>query len=105
MRIARERFEVRHNHLDQIVGFARERKLVSDFVGCQRDLVTDGITGWVFCANDPPQLGRKLSAALAALGCDAAGFKSRVVAHISGYTYAQATKGLLRALDAASSSG
>jgi glycosyltransferase involved in cell wall biosynthesis len=30
--------------------------LVSDLVGCQRDLVTPGETGWVFSADDPEAL-------------------------------------------------
>jgi glycosyltransferase involved in cell wall biosynthesis len=69
--------------------------LVSDRVGCQRDLVTDGDTGWVFPADDPVQLREKLSAALTA---DLAPYRTRVMARIAGYTYAQATAGLLAAL-------
>lgn len=74
--------------------------LVSDVVGCQRDLVTDGDTGWVFRAGDLAHLELKLNEALAALGRDAAGFKTRVIARMAGYTYAQSTAGLLRALAA-----
>ena len=69
--------------------------LVSDRVGCQRDLVTDGDTGWVFRSDDPSQLREKLAAALAA---DLAPFKSRVATRIAAYIYAQATAGLLTAL-------
>jgi len=74
--------------------------LVSDVVGCQQDLVTDGETGWVFRAGDSAHLRQKLDEALAALGKDSAGFKSRVAARIAGYTYAGTTSGLLRALAA-----
>jgi glycosyltransferase involved in cell wall biosynthesis len=70
--------------------------LVSDRVGCQQDLVSDGETGWVFRADDPAHLRVKLSAALTA---DLAGFKPRVVARVAGYTYAHATSGLLAALN------
>jgi glycosyltransferase involved in cell wall biosynthesis len=69
--------------------------LVSDRVGCQQDLVTDGETGWVFRSADPVQLKEKLAAAL---GADLPPFKSRVAARIAGYTYRQATDGLLAAL-------
>jgi glycosyltransferase involved in cell wall biosynthesis len=74
--------------------------LVSNVVGCQRDLVTDGDTGWVFRADDPTHLAAKLNEALVALSRDAAGFKTRVSARIAGYTYEQATEGLLRAVAA-----
>ena len=77
--------------------------LVSDVVGCQRDLVTDGDTGWVFRANDPAHLGAKLDEALDGLHRDAPGFRERVGVRVAGYTYAQATDGLLRALAAARS--
>jgi glycosyltransferase involved in cell wall biosynthesis len=69
--------------------------LVSDRVGCQQDLVTDGETGWVFRACDPAHLREKLASALAA---DLPSFRPRVAARIAGYTYAQATTGLLAAL-------
>jgi glycosyltransferase involved in cell wall biosynthesis len=72
--------------------------LVSDVVGCQADLVTDGETGWVFRAGDSAHLPVKLAEALAALDRDASGFKSRVAARIADYTYEQTTAGLLRAL-------
>jgi glycosyltransferase involved in cell wall biosynthesis len=75
--------------------------LVSDRVGCQRDLVTDGDSGWVFRAGDANHLREKLDEALAALGRDAAGFKARAAARIANYTYAQSTSGLLEALNAA----
>lgn len=75
--------------------------LVSDVVGCQQDLVTDGETGWVFRAEDHKRLAAKLRDALDAIARDAAGFKSRVAARIAGYTYAQASAGLLQAVNAA----
>jgi glycosyltransferase involved in cell wall biosynthesis len=39
--------------------------LVSDRVGCQRDLITDGETGWGFPAADPAALTAALARALA----------------------------------------
>jgi glycosyltransferase involved in cell wall biosynthesis len=76
--------------------------LVSDRVGCQRDLVTDGVTGWVFDADNANALRSKLGTALDALA-DAdtrARIRSAVLERVSGYTYAQATAGLLAALEA-----
>lgn len=78
--------------------------LVSDRVGCQRDLVTDGETGWVFPAEDPAALQAKLVAALAAVRADREGFRTRVRARISGYSYAATTQGLLHALQGIASS-
>jgi glycosyltransferase involved in cell wall biosynthesis len=74
--------------------------LVSDRVGCQRDLVTDGETGWVFRAADPADLGARLGAALDALADPGARerFRAAALGRISGYTYAQTTAGLLAAL-------
>lgn len=69
--------------------------LVSDRVGCQQDLVTDGETGWVFQAGDPASLRKKLAEALAA---DRAAFQPRVAARIARYTYASAAAGLTRAV-------
>jgi glycosyltransferase involved in cell wall biosynthesis len=73
--------------------------LVSDVVGCQKNLVTDGETGWVFRNGDCAHFRQKLDEALASIACDSAGIKARVAARIAGYTYAQATEGLLRAID------
>jgi glycosyltransferase involved in cell wall biosynthesis len=74
--------------------------LVSTRVGCQRDLVKQGETGWVFDPEDPEALGRALSAALAELRsvsrCREIG--EAVGRRIAGYTYAQTTSGLLEAL-------
>lgn len=69
--------------------------LVSDRVGCQQDLVTDGETGWVFRAEDPADLQTKLASALRA---DLAAPRLRVANRISEYTYAAASDGLLAAL-------
>ena len=69
--------------------------LVSDRVGCQLDLVTDGDTGWVFRAADPAHLRDRLAAALAV---DLAPFKPRVAARIASYTHARTTAGLVAAL-------
>jgi glycosyltransferase involved in cell wall biosynthesis len=80
--------------------------LVSDRVGCQRDLVTDGETGWVFSSSDPSALAPKLALALATLAdpADRERIRQAVAARISGYTYAQTTAGLLAALSALPSS-
>ncbi|OHE88805.1 MAG: hypothetical protein A3G75_03495 [Verrucomicrobia bacterium RIFCSPLOWO2_12_FULL_64_8] len=75
--------------------------LVSDVVGCQRDLVTDGETGWVFRAGDQAQLVAKLREALAALAADRDRIKEHVAQRIAGYTYEQTTAGLLQAVAAA----
>ncbi len=73
--------------------------LVSDRVGCQRDLVTDNETGWVFRAGDAAHLREKLGAALAAPPAQRELMKRNLSTRIAGYTYAQTTQGLLRALD------
>jgi len=74
--------------------------LVSDRVGCQQDLVTDGETGWVFRAEDPAMLATKLKVALAMVADDGSREKLRaaVLERISGYTYTQTTAGLLAAI-------
>lgn len=75
---------------------------VSDLVGCQRDLVTEGETGWVFRAGEPTTLSAQLDAALKALADPAARDRLRqnVTARIASYTYVQTTDGLLKALAA-----
>jgi glycosyltransferase involved in cell wall biosynthesis len=74
--------------------------LVSDLVGCQRDLVTDDETGWVFQASEPASLASKLGHALATLRDPAARQRVRaaVATRIANYTYAQTSAGLLAAL-------
>jgi glycosyltransferase involved in cell wall biosynthesis len=76
--------------------------LVSDVVGCQRDLVTPGETGWVFRHDDPADLRTQLAAACAALHQPAAktALRARVHQRISGYTYARAATGLQAAIAA-----
>ena len=72
--------------------------LVSDQVGCQRDLVTDGETGWVFRADDRGHLLTKLAEALAVVSRDPAAVRAAVASRIAHYTYAQASTGLLSAV-------
>jgi glycosyltransferase involved in cell wall biosynthesis len=74
--------------------------LVSDLVGCQRDLVTQGDTGWVFDPTDPSSLKKTLSIALDQLGSPARRETVRraVEIRIAGFNYQQTTEGLLSAL-------
>jgi glycosyltransferase involved in cell wall biosynthesis len=72
--------------------------LVSDLVGCQRDLVLPGETGWVFPANDPSALAPALEQALRTSAEEMIRLRRNVAAKIPGYTYAQTTAGLLTAL-------
>lgn len=72
--------------------------VVSDRVGCQQDLVTDGVTGWVFSVAEPDGLRRALERALAT---PRGALAAAVAARIGGYTYRQAADGLLAALAAA----
>lgn len=74
--------------------------LVSDRVGCQRDLVTEGETGWVFDASDPAALAPALARALNDLTHRGPEFHAAVTRRIAGYTYAHATDGLRQALAA-----
>lgn len=69
--------------------------LVSDRVGCQQDLVTDGETGWVFQAQDPSELRAKLADSLAT---PRGALQPAIARRISGYTYATAAAGLLQAV-------
>lgn len=69
--------------------------IVSDRVGCQQDLVTDGDTGWVFRADELAELTKTLARALDA---DLPAFRPRVAARIQQYTYARAAAGLLQAI-------
>lgn len=76
--------------------------LVSTRVGCQRDLVTHGATGWVFDPARPETLASALSEALQELSSAPRRDEIRraVAARISGYTYRQTTEGLKAALAA-----
>ncbi|MBK9990046.1 MAG: glycosyltransferase family 4 protein [Verrucomicrobia bacterium] len=73
--------------------------LVSNLVGCQADLVTDRVTGWVFNAGQTEHLRAKLSEALSTLGRDRHALRSAVTERIASYNYDHATKGLLAALE------
>jgi len=72
--------------------------LVSDLVGCQRDLVTPGETGWVFRADDAAALAGTLRNALRATAGELARLRGNCLERIAGYTYRQTTDGLLAAL-------
>jgi glycosyltransferase involved in cell wall biosynthesis len=75
--------------------------LVSDQVGCQSDLVTDGETGWVFKTGRPAHLRAKLSEALTTLRGDRTILRASVARRIASYNYEQAANGLLAALELA----
>ncbi|MBL9216908.1 MAG: glycosyltransferase family 4 protein [Opitutaceae bacterium] len=72
--------------------------LVSDLVGCQRDLVQPGETGWVFAAEDPAALAATLRAALRSPAEEMHRLGRNALATASRYTYRQTTDGLLAAL-------
>jgi glycosyltransferase involved in cell wall biosynthesis len=72
--------------------------LVSDLVGCQRDLVTPGETGWVFPAGDQAALAATLRAALQTPAAELARLRQNVATRVAGYTYEQTTRGLMAAL-------
>ena len=74
--------------------------LVSDRVGCQRDLVTHGETGWVFPVGKAGALDRALAGAFDDLDSPRRleEIKKSVQLRIAGYTYRQATEGLVAAL-------
>jgi glycosyltransferase involved in cell wall biosynthesis len=72
--------------------------LVSDRVGCQRDLVTPGETGWVFKAEAPGALEKALKEALQTPPGTLERMRANVRQRIAGYTYAETTDGLLAAL-------
>lgn len=75
--------------------------LVTDRVGCQRDLVTDGETGWVTDAGNVAALQATLARALddVTTGESRERLRTSVTARISGYTYAQTSAGLRAALE------
>lgn len=72
--------------------------LVSDLVGCQRDLVTPGETGWVFPADDPAALTATLRAALRTPPEEMLRLGRNALATAGRYTYQQTSDGLLAAL-------
>lgn len=75
--------------------------LVSDRVGCQRDLVFHGETGWVFPADNPASLRETLRMALQDIDHDTDRLKENIRRRISEYSYSTATAGLLKALGSA----
>lgn len=72
--------------------------LVTDRVGCQQDLVSDGVTGWVADVSAAGSLPAKLAEACTAIAANPARWRDAVQARIAGYTYEAATAGLRRAL-------
>jgi glycosyltransferase involved in cell wall biosynthesis len=71
--------------------------IVSDHVGCARDLVVPYRNGLVFPAGDIPELARCLKEALSdRLRLRTWGTQSREI--IEGYSYSHATEGLLQAM-------
>ena len=72
--------------------------LVSDQVGCQRDLVTPGETGWVFSPEDPAALAATLRSALRSAPDELRRLGRNAQATAARYTYQQTTDGLLAAL-------
>ncbi|PTY04670.1 glycosyl transferase [Opitutaceae bacterium EW11] len=72
--------------------------LVSDHVGCQRDLVTDGQTGWVVPAGDDVALATKLRDALAELKGHGERIRGAATERAARYSYEQATAGLRAAV-------
>jgi glycosyltransferase involved in cell wall biosynthesis len=72
--------------------------LVSDIVGCQRDLVCPGETGWVFPADDHAALAATLQAALRSSSEEKRRLGRNALTTIARYTYQQTSDGLLAAL-------
>ena len=74
--------------------------LVSNRVGCQRDLVIAGETGWVFDALNPGAMGQVLALALQEISSPEryVALQQAVAKKISSYTYARTTEGLIGAL-------
>lgn len=75
--------------------------LVSHRVGCQRDLVTDGVTGWVFRADANDDLCRCITRALADHAERGPKLAAAARERVAGYSYAAAAKGLYAAIAAA----
>ena len=72
--------------------------LVSDRVGCQQDLVQPGSTGWVCTADSPQSLVDRLRSALTIASADLRAMGIAATGRVTGYSYEEATKGLLHAL-------
>jgi glycosyltransferase involved in cell wall biosynthesis len=76
--------------------------LVTNLVGCQADLVTPGETGWVCPAGDRSALAGTLRTALQAPPEECRRLGRNAVQRVSRYSYSQASRGLLAALDSLS---
>jgi glycosyltransferase involved in cell wall biosynthesis len=72
--------------------------LVSDLVGCQRDLVQPGETGWVFAAGSTGQLAHTLRDSLRAPPEELARLSANARTTVARYTYAETSAGLQKAL-------
>ena len=72
--------------------------LVSTNVGCQRDLVTEGDTGWVFVQGQPGSLESALRRAFDTSPRASVQIEQNIAKRIAGYTYAKATENLMRTL-------
>ena len=72
--------------------------LVSDLVGCQRDLVLPGKTGWVFAADDASALAAVLRTALRTPEDEIRRLSRNALATIAHHTYQQTSDGLRQAL-------
>ncbi len=74
--------------------------LVSNRVGCQQDLVTDGITGWVFSADSAIDFRQSLTRAIADCAERRQQFSAAALSRVAGYSYEAAAKGLQAAIAA-----
>jgi glycosyltransferase involved in cell wall biosynthesis len=74
--------------------------VVSDLVGCQEDLVEEGLTGWVVKSDVPGSLEGALRRAMDALSEEPrrSEVKAAARSRILGYGYPEATRGLVEAL-------
>ena len=72
--------------------------LVSDLVGCQRDLVHPGETGWVFPGKSSAALPETLQAALHTPAHEIVRLGQNAISRVSCFTYQQTSDGLLQAL-------
>ncbi|WP_043582536.1 glycosyltransferase family 4 protein [Geminisphaera colitermitum] len=78
--------------------------LVSDVVGCQRDLVIPGQTGWVFPADHPDALAATLRDILALPASELTRIGAAAQSRAARCSYAAATDGLLAVLASISNS-
>lgn len=68
--------------------------LVTDRVGCQQDLVTDEVTGWVCRADSPEHLRDTLRRALDQASTQREALRAAVQARVAAYSFAAAASGL-----------